>query len=169
MSYRPLSLTVTLKTITPLLLGGSNGRDEPDLRPPSFRGALRYWLRAALGGVVGDKDISTLRELESAVFGSTDHGSPVRVRLSCFHGQPRTEVVSILPHMSGVSAGRRKAFAAGQKFDLIMSENGKHEECVWNAACSALMLALTFGGVGLRSRRGYGTLDVVDSSNPELV
>lgn len=190
MSYQPFSLTVTLQTITPLFLGGAygldgpehnhcrihidrqrgaNGRAEPELRPPSFRGVLRYWLRAALGGVVGDKDINTLRELESAVFGSTDHGSPVRVRLSCPHGQLKTKRVSILPHIRGKGSGERNAFAAGQEFELIMSQDGICGEEVWNAACSALMLALTFGGVGLRSRRGYGTLHVVNSSNPELV
>lgn len=171
MSYRPFSLTVTLETVTPLFLGGANPQDEPELRVPSFRGALRYWLRAALGGVIGDKDFNfnTLHELESAVFGSTDHGSPIRLRLRCPNGELRKDDASILPHITGRGAGRRKAFAADQKFDLIMSQDGNHGEDVWNVACSALMLALTFGGVGLRSRRGYGTLRVDNSSNSELV
>jgi len=33
----------------------------------------------------------------------------------------------------------------------------------------ALNLALIFGGIGLRSRRGYGSLRVTASSNPDLV
>lgn len=64
-------LTVPLETVTPLFLGGANPRDSPELRPPSIRGALRYWLRAALGGVIGD-DVQGVREAEAAVFGSTD-------------------------------------------------------------------------------------------------
>lgn len=44
-----LKLTVTLETVTPLFLGGADPRGEPELRPPAFRGTLRYWLRAALG------------------------------------------------------------------------------------------------------------------------
>jgi len=43
------SLTITLETVTPLFLGGADPRGAPELRPPAFRGAMRYWLRAALG------------------------------------------------------------------------------------------------------------------------
>ncbi len=50
MSETP-SLTVTLETVTPLFLGGADPRGAPELRAPSFRGAMRYWLRAALGTV----------------------------------------------------------------------------------------------------------------------
>lgn len=80
------TLTVTLETVTPLFLGGAEPRGTPELRPPAFRGALRYWLRAALGGVVGDQDLSVLHRLESAVFGSTDEkaggASTITVRLN---------------------------------------------------------------------------------------
>ncbi|MGQ9600679.1 MAG: RAMP superfamily CRISPR-associated protein, partial [Anaerolineae bacterium] len=50
-------LTVTLETVTPLFLGGADPRGAPELRAPSFRGATRYWLRAALGGTIGDNDL----------------------------------------------------------------------------------------------------------------
>jgi CRISPR-associated protein Cmr1 len=68
------TLTVTLETVTPFFLGGADSRGQPELRPPVFRGALRYWLRAALGGALGDSESSLirLRACESAVFGSTD-------------------------------------------------------------------------------------------------
>jgi CRISPR-associated protein Cmr1 len=46
------SLAVTLETVTPVFLGGADPRGAPELRPPAFRGAMRYWLRAALGGVI---------------------------------------------------------------------------------------------------------------------
>ena len=46
------SLTVTLETVTPPFLGGADPRGAPELRPPAFRGAMRYWLRAALGGLM---------------------------------------------------------------------------------------------------------------------
>jgi CRISPR-associated protein Cmr1 len=39
-------ITVKLETVTPLFLGGADPRGEPELRPPAFRGAMRYWLRA---------------------------------------------------------------------------------------------------------------------------
>lgn len=156
------TLTVTLETVTPLFLGGAELR--PELRPPAFRGALRYWLRAALGGVIGDKNLEGLHRLESAVFGSTDYGSPIQVRVRGDHLQSSDE--KILPHKN---AGPRKAFSTGQKIELVLSELRKNDDAIWRAACSALNLALTFGGVGLRSRRGHGTLRVAQSSDLTIV
>ncbi|MCX7683492.1 MAG: type III-B CRISPR module RAMP protein Cmr1 [Anaerolineae bacterium] len=39
---------VRLETVTPVFLGGADPCGAPELRPPAFRGALRYWLRAAI-------------------------------------------------------------------------------------------------------------------------
>jgi CRISPR-associated protein Cmr1 len=160
------TLTVTLETVTPLFLGGAEPRGTPELRPPAFRGALRYWLRAALGGVIGDKNLAGLHQLESAVFGSTDYGSPIHVRL---RGLLQSGDEKILPHKDGPQAGQRRAFKAGQKVELLMSHLRGRDEGVWKTACATLNLMLAFGGVGLRSRRGYGTLRVVQSSDPALV
>lgn len=78
------TMTVTLETVTPLFLGGADPRGEPELRAPSFRGALRYWLRAALGGALGDDPV-VVRKAETAVFGSADPdlggASPITVRV----------------------------------------------------------------------------------------
>lgn len=76
------SLTISLETVTPLFLSGAEPRGAPELRVPSVRGALRYWLRAALGGVLGDRDLDALRKAESAVFGSTEGASGVLVSLA---------------------------------------------------------------------------------------
>lgn len=152
---------VELITVTPLFLGGSDPRNEPpELRPPSFRGAMRYWYRAAVGGVVGDKNLEALRKMETAVFGSTETGSLVSLRL---HGQLRYSQHTILPHKN---AGRRNAFDPDQKFILTMTAGPACSEIVWTNACMALNLALTLGGIGLRSRRGMGSLQVVGSSAP---
>lgn len=162
------TLTVTLETVTPLFLGGAEPRGTPELRPPAFRGALRYWLRAALGGAIGDNNLPGLHQLESAVFGSTDYGSPICVRLPN-PLLPQSSAEKILPHKDSPQAGQRRAFKAGQKIELLISQLRSRDDAVWKAACGALNLALTFGGVGLRSRRGYGTLRVVQSSDPALV
>lgn len=81
------SITFELETVTPLFLSGAEARGPAELRPPAFRGALRYWLRAALAGAIGDHDLPRLHELESRVFGSPgDEGggqaSAVTVRFS---------------------------------------------------------------------------------------
>lgn len=161
----PLSLTVMLETVTPLFLGGANPRGTPELRAPSVRGALRYWLRAALGGVIGDSNLTGLRTLEQAVFGSSDYGSSISVQLREGARRLRDQRESILPHKR---RGQRNAYASGQTFELTLRQPRGDDLIVWNMACVSLSLAITFGGIGLRSRRGYGTLRVVDASPPIL-
>jgi hypothetical protein len=39
---------------------------------------------------------------------------------------------------------------------------------VWDAACASLELALTFGGVGQRARRGYGAVRIVEAKGHRL-
>ncbi len=56
--------TVTLKTITPLFLGGADGK-TPELRSPSIKGAMRFWYRAIDADYVKN---------EPKTFGSTDKG-----------------------------------------------------------------------------------------------
>lgn len=162
------TLTVTLETVTPLFLGGANQRGMPELRPPSFRGIIRYWLRATLGGVIGDDNLNGLHQLENVVFGSQKSHSPIHLRLSA---HPKNKYLkykkeNILPHKG---RGLREAFGAGQKIELTMQQFQDVDEITWNVACTSLSLALTFGGVGLRSRRGYGTLKALKSSDVKLV
>ncbi|WP_448575939.1 type III-B CRISPR module RAMP protein Cmr1, partial [Thermomicrobium sp.] len=47
------SIRLPLETLTPLFLGGADPRGDPELRASSVRGALRFWLRALLGGCYG--------------------------------------------------------------------------------------------------------------------
>jgi len=161
-------MKVTSETVTPLFLGGADPRSAPELRAPAFRGAMRYWLRAALGGVIGDNNPKALHDLESSVFGSTDFGSPIHVRLRPLDGEPQSNTEKILPHKESRKAGSRQAIRAGQQFELMLSTHHASQE-VWKAAIAALCLSVTFGGVGLRSRRGFGTLRIVESTAPDFL
>jgi len=165
------TLRVTLETVTPLFLGGADPRDRnsiPELRPPSFRGQMRYWLRAVLGGVIGDKNPEGLRLLESKVLGNTERGSPISITLS---GNPSSSVHSILPHKP--DRGRRNAFNSNQAFELTLRMNRPglkaEDEVAWVNASMALNMIFLFGGVGLRSRRGFGSLRVVESSDQRFI
>jgi len=176
-----------LETITPLFLTGADPRGEPELRATSIRGALRFWLRALLGGVIGDKDLDALRKAESAVFGSTDTGaSPVVVRIrNLSRGAPIP--FSAMAGKQGLSylffAARgtqnkpeRKAIPAGSSFELELSlRAGVQDQDALLKAYAALWLLTHLGGLGARSRRGAGSLqvtqvqgDVADSALPSL-
>jgi len=156
-----LSLSVRLETVTPLFLGGADPKGSPELRAASFRGAMRYWLRATLGGVIGDANLGSLHQLESVVFGSPDVGSPISIRLTSI--SIKTQKAFILPHKKKVT---RDGLVG--RFELVVTQPRSSSPAAWDAALSSLALALTFGGVGLRSRRGYGTLRVVEASGNDI-
>ncbi len=77
------NVSVELQAVTPLFLGGADPRSadvrlrEPELRPTSVRGVLRWWLRALLGGSgwAGTKldDSDRIWREEAAVFGSVTY------------------------------------------------------------------------------------------------
>lgn len=84
-------LSVVLETITPLFLAGADPRGKPELRAPSVRGALRYWLRALLGGFDEFQTRDSLQRQESKVFGSTDPkrggASSILIRTGSIEGE----------------------------------------------------------------------------------
>jgi CRISPR-associated protein Cmr1 len=148
-----------LEIVSPLMLGGQDNQTA-ELRSPPFRGAMRYWLRATLGAILDQaKDI---RQLENEVFGSAgekaSQGSAITIRLKQNNSLQPSQT-SILPHKS--NSTKRNAFCQGQ-FQLILSAPRPVCNEIWLAAQMSLNLALTFGGVGLRARRGYGTLRITN-------
>jgi len=176
--------SVTLETVTPLFLGGSEPRGEPELRAPSFRGVMRFWLRALLGGVLGN-DPEEIFQHESAVFGSTDHSSPVVVRVSgqgldyvgCSELTADKPGLGYLFFSARLTRPERKAIPAGKTFELSCGlRAGAQDEKALKAAFASLWLLTHLGGIGSRSRRGGGNLQVssvevegdVPSSTPSL-
>lgn len=161
-------LTVTLETVTPLFLAGADNR-TPELRPASFRGALRFWLRALLGASFGS-DLDGLREAESAVFGNTDGASPIVVRVSA-RTQPGLAIGDRRPLIHTDAPGRTfslPAFAEGGQFTLTLASR-PGQSCLPQEALASLLLMLNLGGVGKRSRRGFGSLRVVQARPQDLV
>jgi CRISPR-associated protein Cmr1 len=173
-------LQVTLETVTPLFLAGADPRGAPELRAASVRGALRFWLRALLGGVIGDAPdrFDDLRKAESAVFGSTDIGaSPVVVRVG--HASLQTQTFSELSaNRMGVSylyftaratkqEAERRAIKAGSSFELSLDiRPGLRAagDTALRQAHAALWLLTYLGGLGARSRRAGGSLQVIQAS-----
>jgi len=61
------TITFECETITPMFLSGADGK-TPELRPPSIKGALRFWWRAMNGHL----SLSDLKKKESEIFGGTN-------------------------------------------------------------------------------------------------
>lgn len=150
-------MRLKVEVVTPLFLGGAEVRGEPELRAASIRGALRFWLRALLGGVIGDKNLDALRRAEAAVFGSTDTGaSPVVVQATgnVHHG-------SYHPLLHNP----RKPFTfrgikPGETFSLELNSRWPYTNDVSRIVIFTTALCLLLGGAGKRSRRGFGTLQL---------
>lgn len=178
-------IRLTLETVTPLFLGGADPRGEPELRPASFRGALRFWLRALLGARLGDTDLKALHQAETAVFGdaSQGSGSPIIVRVAN-PPQPgrfpaprdpglRYLLFSVGQRERDRRTGRtttiwRDCFPPDSTFDLILQMRSpgqsQAQEMTFKRAAAALWLLVHLGGLGARSRRGAGNLQA--TGNP---
>lgn len=160
------AVRITLETVTLLFAGGADPRGEPELRAASVRGVLRFWWRALVAGVIGDKNLETLRQEEAAVFGDTEQGSPVVVRLSGHtHPQP------FLPNQNqrgmnyllwSMLRTNRQCLPFRAQFTLNVqtrpgASNGGE---AFKGALASLWLLAHLGGLGSRSRRGGGSVQV---------
>jgi CRISPR-associated protein Cmr1 len=176
------NVKLILEIVTPLFLGGAEPRGMPELRAPAFRGALRYWLRAALGGTIGT-NIQALQDSEASVFGSAGEttGGASSVFLRIIRGGSISSVsYSDIAERDPSSRSYRKSglaylfFAAREtrqeserkglmgSFELQISTRPRAavEGDVFRKAWGTLWLLTRFGGVGSRSRRGAGGVAV---------
>lgn len=155
------SLLITLEIITPLFLGGADTGGLADtIRVPSIRGQLRYWLRALLGREHGE-DIEALQKQEGNLMGNTEAGSPVRLRVLEPKLRLKTAERMMLPHrqLGDKNPLRNQSFVEDQLFQIVISPRPGLSE-IPDPVMAALLLWLNLGGVGKRSRRGFGSFQV---------
>lgn len=166
-----------LEITAPMMTGGADHVAE--LRPPSFRGVMRLWLRALAGGVLGD-DVARVRRLETAVLGGARQGSPVAVRAI---GEPARGRIPVNPQdFPGVHymlwpayQTKRECLLVGERFRLRLQTRpvdppeleidglsfGREERWLW--ALASLWLMVRLGTPGMRARRGAGAMEAVGS------
>jgi CRISPR-associated protein Cmr1 len=159
-------VTFTLQTITPLFMAGTD-QAAAELRAPSFRGLMRYWLRALVGGMAGT--LEEVKKAESTVFGSTDIGSGVTVRVSEgtkkpleYHKEGTRFNISgkdyLLWSMEQFrDKPRRLYFPQGTEFQVTLSTRSKDDTYLKQAIASFWLLT-HLGSVGSRSRRAAGSV-----------
>lgn len=161
---------MTLETVTPLFLGGADPRGAPELRAPSFRGALRYWLRAALGGVLGDQNLDALRKAEVAVFGDTTTASSINCLVKPKQMskprqlglKPKDNLGQFYLFWTFEQLGRKRLDSVGFDLELRTRSGSPKGEDLFRRASAALWLLVQLGGLGARARRGAGSLRVLD-------
>ena len=176
-------IEATYRVVTPMFCGGSDpGSARAELRVPSFKGVLRFWWRA-LAWARQDGDLEMIRREEDKLFGSAGGGKS-RVSMSLtgpIETRPLAagEVLEDAGHVVGEGArylgyGVMEAFPrrnrrAGEliracllaPFDLTVRMRAR---CLTDGQVRSLRDALIavglFGGMGAKSRKGYGSLVV---------
>ena len=147
-----------LETVTPMFLRGADNR-TPELRPPAFKALFRYWWRT-----VQDYDTDKLRKEEAKLFGSTDGKAPFSIRTL---GTTKLDIIreKPLPHHQGgwnclncppgercKKGDKNKAYAPDQQLTIrLAAPDLKYYEKIAE-------LSFLLGGVGNRSRRGFGSI-----------
>lgn len=161
------SITFKCEVVTPMFLAGADG-SSPELRPPSIKGAMRFWWRA----MNGDTDIDQLRKEEAKIFG-VGGGKARRSRIVIKTTHPEWDGVfqsHVLPHKD---KGLTKAFnpETPQFFEVSLSFSHELDDLRYDDLKSLFVLSCLLGGYGKRSRRGFGSVRIVgikDSDDNEF-
>jgi CRISPR-associated protein Cmr1 len=163
------TIEATYRIVTPMFIGGANQKPDDGIRPPSFKGALRFWWRTLNWGKY--QDLATLHKKECELFGgSAEQGGQGAFTLS----------VSDKLHMQGTfkpKAGHQYLlgqglyhFKEGLLRDYIHSGEVnvklrfkptiKALDEKMESVRDAMILLGYFGGLGSRSRKGFGSLSI---------
>jgi CRISPR-associated protein Cmr1 len=162
------TITFTCETITPMFLSGADGQ-TPELRPPSIKGALRFWWRA-MNGHLG---LTELKKQESLIFGGTDGDSGGRSRILIriknhleTEKQLQKSETKLTPR-----AGKnftKLAFDEKQKFTILLSTTD--EKVISEIHLTNLfIITCALGGFGGRKNRGFGSIQITNHPMPENI
>lgn len=145
-----------LRVVTPLFLGGASTTGPPEHRAPSLKGVMRFWHRAA--------GPSALKS-EGCLFGSSSGKQAGQARfLLQVEAIPAANTVSSgfselpLKYLGYGVEGKRSYIIPGTDLPIRLvfhpSLSVQQKDTVWRS----LELMSYFGGLGSRSRRGFGSV-----------
>lgn len=170
-------MRVILELTTDGFVGGARPAEDVDLRPPSIKGVLRFFWRACRGGL----RVGELREREAKLFGSTLGGQGLRLRVvrlavTSYQATYRSGVDAVLPYLGyGVVNSRGESYrgkspalalVAGSQIELELIPPGfPPDDRSLSDLLDALWLWGAAGGLGSRSRRGFGSVQIAGASH----
>jgi CRISPR-associated protein Cmr1 len=162
--------------ITPLFGGGAVAQEADAVsvvRVPSIRGQLRFWWRATRGANAKGS-LTDMRTREEYLWGMAGSDKPTASKVSLSlevidPGTPRSwRDISGVDYAIFPLRGSDKRLVTGVKFALTITyPSGKAEA---DDVAAALWAWETFGGLGARTRRGFGAVRCVrvDGKDVEL-
>lgn len=150
-----MTLCIDAKILTPMFLTGDN-KNKTELRAPSIKGVMRYWWRAAFC----EENIDLLSKEESKFFGSQNIKSPFSIRIT--ESKIKQGRYDMLPYSRPWKKwdSRFNALMPETYFKIIINARDKS---ICKRAITSLELSFLLGGLGKRSRRGFGSLEIIKS------
>lgn len=164
MSEPKFVLTAKYRVVTPMFLSGAE-QSEAELRLPSFKGALRFWWRA----LAKERDVGRLRDVEDRLFGSTRGVSQLRMRLTSAEITTKSITRKFSPGTwQGYTGygltekGARSYIEPGATFAVrVQLDSFRCTDAEHNRIKEALITLGLVGGLGSRSRNGWGSIALV--------
>ena len=145
-----------LETVTPMFLHGHDNTIV-ELRPSPFKALFRYWWRT-----VQDRDANSLWEHEAELFGSTDDKAPFSIRIPGKKDLGNPIKYSPVPHKNTF---RTDAYDVGKPFNLRLITKNTLDASRYKQIAK---LGFLLGGVGNRSRRGFGSVHETKWNFPDV-
>lgn len=170
-------ITLDIEFVTPAFLGGADQNAE--LRSAPFKYGLRYWWRILYGNRY--ENAVELKKAEDEIFGSTETGSKVRMCLLGSYPRCNGKQLPSGKKVTVESGGQQMQMsiidylAYGKKIRgkyFFIDHGSTCQLCVYhpprynNQIVGALNAFLLYGGVGSRSRNGFGSI-TLNSSNEQ--
>ena len=164
--------------VTPMFIGGGETQEPPELRPPSIKGALRFWWRALQWGACLQAEnnntsdaLKLLHEREAALFGAAAKDDKygqgkLQLRLKLEKSLKEAQLTKLSSGQTyllgqGLYHFRngllKKALDANQNFTIRLKLADDVEP---EAVLNTLLLWGLLGGLGSRSRKGWGSVAI---------
>jgi len=177
-------ITLNCEVVTPMFLAGADGI-TPELRPPSIKGAMRWWFRAMMGGILvnkysGKELLNHLTKLESEIFGSTEKKSKFGIFVKESIKNENTRIINFkdfkvddgrkrnciryMGYGLGEGAMKKSYIVPGTEiiFNIsFMNTNELHKKII----IGSFWLLIYLGSLGARARRGWGNLKINSEHN----
>lgn len=160
----------TYRIVTPMFLGDADTKCADNISPQAFKGALRFWWRALNWSK--HQDLSKLHAEECRLFGGdSEHRGQGVVLLSVNQTEPLNTQgkASQLRDLSYVTIGINGSMRSDDRH--FIKQNSTFDVCVTlkpnaktedkESITDAIKAIGLFGGLGAKSRKGFGSLSLV--------
>lgn len=159
------TVKVKMRTATPIVMGGADNTNvnSSGLRAASIKGALRFWYRAMnIGDVEG----------EARIFGGQRNNGNQSIFLLKVTTNPRVRVANTYRYGSEYLAGQglysfnggfqRPYIDKDEDIELTLHFKPNTSDADIEAVLLSIWSLSYFGGLGARSRRGFGSVQLLE-------